>query len=382
MKPTDNHPGLSSALYADAFWARARGDADRAWALEEEAFTQPHFTPIDWTARGLARIRHGDFARGFLDYEHRLSDARHQKRTGCRFMWTHEPWQRFACDAYGNWTERRGWERELRELTILVGREGGIGDMIMLSRFLPWLAERAKHVYWLVPPDFRRLAVYGYGHMVEVIAQEDLPPFDRYVMMFSLPAIVGGMMPDRQYARTHQPDRWMGGDDPPLRQDATGIAWAGNPAYAEGFPLYGNTDIRSMDHPWARQLANALYDLVEDEGARLISYQRGAGLDAWTLDFVDDQRIIGDWFDTYRSLARECQRVVTVDTGLAHLAAAMGIPTYTLLAYDHCFRWGSKTPDGRSVWYPSMQLISQNAPGDWSYPIADVVRQLKAEKRA
>jgi hypothetical protein len=381
VDPKANHPGLASPLYADAFRARAGGAIVRAWALEEQAIREPHYTHIDFACRGLAKLRHGDWS-GWRDYEYRIHDGRHIRRMGARFMWTHEPFLRFHADAHGNWTERSGWERELRQATILIGREGGIGDQIMLSRFIPWLAERAQHVYWLVSPEFRRLAVYGYGDMVEVIAQDELPPFDHYVMMFSLPALVGEMVPEKRYARTWQSERWRGGEVP-VTQDATGLCWAGSPLYAENLPLYGDTDIRSMDQAAARRLGIALADVIPPPR---ISYQRGQNRfdmgAACQGGIVTAERVTGDWFDTYVSLAKECKRVVTVDTGLAHLAGAMGLEVHTLLALDHCWRWnwGSLRADGQSVWYPSMRLYSQNTPGDWSYPIEEVVRQLKAER--
>jgi hypothetical protein len=257
----------------------------------------------------------------------------------------------------------------------------------MLSRFLPWLAARAKQVYWLVPLDMQRLAEAAYGShweenegyvvgggAVDVIAQEDLPPFDRYVMMFSLPAVVGEMWPPGD---AYRPVVHLGS-----RGGATGLCWAGSPLYAQNLPLYGNTDVRSMNEASARKLIwDIAYNLHESgQPDRVLSYQRGQQAERWPKVMRGtEERITGDWYDTYQSLATECKRVVTVDTGLAHLAGAMRIPTYTMLAYDHCFRWGSRTPDGRSIWYPSMHLVSQKTPGDWSYPIEEVVRRIRAE---
>lgn len=387
-----NHPALAIPEYADAVRARARGEADLAWAIEERGFAQRHITPIDHACRGLARLRHGCHD-GWLSYEWRWADPRHRAHHARPFMQTHEPWHRFACDANGHWVERPGWEAELKTLTILVGQEGGAGDMIMLSRFLPWLAQRAKLVYWLVPLDMLRLAQHFTrdSSRIKAIAQEDLPRFDRYVMMFSLPAIVGEMLPPDDVTHKTSLVKPAGGLDmltaglhnaaefEKVNGKATGLCWAGSPLYANNLPLYGNTDIRSMDQSAAREFGLALADAVPPPR---ISYQRGERRfdlsAACRGGIVTDEHVTGDWFDTYTSLARECTRVVTVDTGLAHLAGAMGIPTYTLLALDHCWRWGGD--QSRTSWYPSMRLIAQQTPGDWSYPIEEVVRHLKAER--
>lgn len=370
---------LTSPLYKDAVDARVQGDETRARILEAAQFGARHHTPADFMCRGLAKLRHGDWS-GWLDYERRMEEPSYRDQFGkLGVMQAHDPWQRFSCDAYGQWAERVGWEAELRDLTILVAFEGGAGDGIMLSRFLPWLVARAKKVYWLVPVDFQRLADKTYGKhwtpergwhrgcnaCVEVIAGETLPAFDRYVMMFSLPAIVGEMLPpDDAYTsrmRVHAPIDAPGG--------ATGLCWSGN-------EKFHHNAVRSMDARWAARFHLMMGLAI---GGDRLSYQRGPAASAWPLEWGDYERVTGDWYETYQSLATECARIVTVDTGLAHLAGAMDIPTYCLVAYDACWRWGTGTPHGRSIWYPAMRLIRQQRPGDWRYPIEEVARLLKAE---
>jgi len=51
-------------------------------------------------------------------------------------------------------------------------------------------------------------------------------------------------------------------------------------------------------------------------------------------------------------------------TSVAHLAAAMGKPTWLLLAHNADFRWLLGRRD--SLWYPTMLLFRQTSMGDWS----------------
>jgi hypothetical protein len=64
--------------------------------------------------------------------------------------------------------------------------------------------------------------------------------------------------------------------------------------------------------------------------------------------------------------------VITVDTMIAHLAGAMGKPTWLLLKHDPDWRWSPRTR--RSEWYPSMRLYAQPEPGAWE-PVIDEVRR-------
>ncbi|AJR25959.1 hypothetical protein EWH10_01015 [Sphingobium fuliginis] len=68
--------------------------------------------------------------------------------------------------------------------------------------------------------------------------------------------------------------------------------------------------------------------------------------------------------------------VITVDTMIAHLAGAMGKPTWLLLKSDPDWRW----PVGArgTPWYPSMRIYAQPSAGDWETPLAELARDLAA----
>jgi ADP-heptose:LPS heptosyltransferase len=65
--------------------------------------------------------------------------------------------------------------------------------------------------------------------------------------------------------------------------------------------------------------------------------------------------------------------VITVDTALAHLAGALGVPTLVLLPFTPDWRWMLGRDD--SPWYPSMRLCRQAAPGDWE----ELIRRVAAD---
>jgi hypothetical protein len=68
--------------------------------------------------------------------------------------------------------------------------------------------------------------------------------------------------------------------------------------------------------------------------------------------------------------------VIAVDTSVAHLAGALGLPVWVLLPHMPDWRWLLDRND--SPWYPSARLYRQQRAGDWSAPLAQVREQVQA----
>jgi len=68
-------------------------------------------------------------------------------------------------------------------------------------------------------------------------------------------------------------------------------------------------------------------------------------------------------FSEAAAICEALDHVISIDTSIAHLSAALGVPTTILLPFRPDWRWGyqqSKTP-----WYPSAKLVRQTKHGDW-----------------
>jgi hypothetical protein len=68
--------------------------------------------------------------------------------------------------------------------------------------------------------------------------------------------------------------------------------------------------------------------------------------------------------------------MISIDSMPAHLAGALGVPTWTLLQADCDWRWMCGRDD--SPWYPTMRLFRQERPGDWGA----VIERLRSELAA
>lgn len=82
-----------------------------------------------------------------------------------------------------------------------------------------------------------------------------------------------------------------------------------------------------------------------------------------TFDKTFDRGAVGPFGDTL-AIMQHLDLVITVDTSIAHIAGALGIPVWVILPVCSDFRWLLNTDT--SPWYPSMKLFRQKTHGNWT----------------
>jgi tetratricopeptide (TPR) repeat protein len=265
-------------------------------------------------------------------------------------------------------------ETDVAGKTVLVQEDEGLGDTLQFARYIPMLAARGARVILLVRDHFYPLlsTLPGVAQCIPQRSAGSLPHFDLHCPLCSLPfafrtrldtipsevpylpapsaALVQGWR-DRLAAQT-------GGRDS-LR---VGLVWSGNPKH-------------DNDHNRSIQL-QALLPMT-DADAAFVSLQKE--LRAGDSALLAQSRIINltshltDFAETAALLA--ClDLVITVDTSVAHLAGALGRPTWILLPFVPDYRWLLGRED--SPWYPTLRLFRQSARGDWGPVIERVGREL------
>jgi hypothetical protein len=114
-----------------------------------------------------------------------------------------------------------------------------------------------------------------------------------------------------------------------------------------------------------------LAPLWDVPGVTWVSLQRGPdGLTVAPDPRVEAGHDATTWVDTAAIMAG-LSGVVAVDTGVAHLAASMGIPTVLMVPSPAEWRWGHVST--RSIWYPSLTIVRQTGIADWPSAIAQAV---------
>lgn len=332
-------PGLKEAWATLGYLLTIQGELAEAIAACERAIAiDPDFAAGQWN-RGVALLLNGDFAAGFAAYEWR-------KR--------HPVWRHYFAPLPGpDW---RG--EKLAGRHLLIRAEQGFGDTIMLSRFVPALAAAASQVTLCCKPSLFPL----FRDMnIELLALDATPPVvDFAVDQMSLPHILQlteATIPDAAgYLRADpQLCAALGAKLP--RRPRIGLVWAGN---------VGHDNDRRRSLP-----PGALAPLLEREGLSFVSLQIGARENEYRLAPALGIRDYGDT----AAIISQLDAVVCVDTSVAHLAGALGVPCHVLLSTACDWRW--RLGRDSTAWYDSLTLHRQTVLDDWAGPIASVLEWLR-----
>jgi Glycosyltransferase family 9 (heptosyltransferase) len=253
--------------------------------------------------------------------------------------------------------------------TILVYADEGLGDTIQFVRFVPGLAARGARIVLAVQDPLVPLlsGVSGVSNCVPV-TDSPLPAFDLDCPVMSLPLACDARLetiPREDYLPPLPAERvetWRHRLGPHDRL-RIGLVWSGNPSF-------GNDSNRSMP---LRMLA-PLFDL----DATFVSLQkdpRPADADhlrehSEVLDLTAD---LLDFVDT-AALVSCLDLVISVDTGVAHLSATLGRPTWILLPYVNDWRWLLDRDD--SPWYSTVRLFRQDPSLDYARVVGRVRQEL------
>ena len=251
--------------------------------------------------------------------------------------------------------------------TILLQAEQGLGDTLMMVRYVPLILAQGARVLLRVQPLLGKLLadIPGVG---AVLTSWDAPPVaDMACQLMSLPLAFGTVLATIPatvpYIRTPPLYRMLWRTLLGKRmRPRIGIAWRGRQhlpyrtmPLAALEPLLRRTDIEfhglQLDIPVAEREWLGANPLLIDHSAEL-------------KDFADTAAII-----------EELDLTIAIDTAVAHLAGALARPMWIMLPLCPDFRWLMNGPD--TPWYPTARLFRQQREGDWAGVVAEVVKALE-----
>ncbi|MCI0641970.1 MAG: tetratricopeptide repeat protein [Gemmataceae bacterium] len=330
---------------------RAQGNLGEAMDCYHQLVHLKPGDPEAYMNRAMSWLLLGDYERGWKEYEWR--------------------WQckEFTRPAF----EQPVWDgAPLEGKTILLTAEQGLGDTLQYVRYAKLVRERGGRVLFHSPKALTRLLADCPGIDQLVPPGSDLPAFDVYAPLLSLPNILGTTLStvpaDVPYlgARQELVDYWRH----ELERFAgfrVAIAWQGNPQFRAD---------RYRSVPLAE-----FAELAKIPGVRLVSVQKGHGVEQIGqagFEVIDlSQRLdeaAGPFLDT-AAVMKAVDLVITTDSVIAHLAGALGVPVWIALSASSHFCWLMDRED--SPWYPTARLFRQQRFGDWKELFASMAGALR-----
>lgn len=338
------HKSLAGTYYTLGLWDDYRNEIERYRQVAPEA-AYPDFE------LSLVELMFGDYLNGWAHYEARLKVPEKLRLNQRHF-------------------DQPAWDGSpFPDRTLLVWCEQGLGDTLMFVRYLPLVKALGGRVFLEAQPELVDVAATCPG--VDLVIPKGLPfpPFDLQISVMSLPWLfrteVSTIPANVPYLTV--PDVVPRQADLRACLDAAadrvriGLVWAGNPGHGRDFE-------RSLT-------PNTLAPLAELPGVAWFSFQLGRSEFPPLPGLVSLAPHLTTFSDSAYAL-NDMDLLMTVDTSIAHLAGALGVPTLLLLSYQPDFRWLLGRDD--SPWYPTLRLYRQPAYGDWDSVIKQVVSDLQA----
>ena len=308
---------------------------------------QPDDREASWN-RALALLALGRFEDGWLAYENR--NLRHKTLAARKYpkpLW------------WGN--------QQLKDQRLYIYWEQGLGDTIHFARYVLLAAAAGAKVAFSVQDPLRRL-FKGFEPAVTVIGQNEAPTeFELHAPLLTLPLAFGTRLetipafengyltaPPEDVSRWHQ--RLPAGR-------RIGLVWSGSQTHAND----ANRSLALAKISPLFQPGDVWVSLQKEVRDRDRATLAGSGI-------LDVSAELGDFADT-AALISALDLVISVDTSVAHLAGAVGKPTWVMLPFAPDFRWLLDRED--SPWYPSMRLFRQSRAGDWDGVVARIGEALR-----
>lgn len=367
-RPADAHPVLEKAIELEPTAAEPWCDLGLALSqLDEDVKSEEAFNKslsLDQTlARahhylGHLQLRQHRYAEGWANYEARLLDPLSgvEPRSLDIPVWQGE---------------------DLSGKSILVWGEQGLGDQIMHAGMVPDLVQRAAHVFLDCEPRLVALFTRSFPDVTVLPAGDsqnvnaDRP--DYHIASGSLGRWLRRDRPDfaqkASYLVSQQQDK-----TPPVdrAKPRIGLSWK---SARVAFGDQKSTHLASDWPPVFKALPEAEFYSVQygDIKDDLAAAQDQQGISIKADHGVDVTRDI----DGLASFLCTLDLLITTSNTTAHLAGALGVPTWCLIPRGPGRIWYWFDGEQSSPWYPAMKLYWQKSAGNWEDVFDHVASDLR-----
>jgi tetratricopeptide (TPR) repeat protein len=301
----------------------------------------------------LCNLQSGNFKDGWNQYECRWESFKITPKNGAR-TFTQPLW-------LGG--------KSIQDKTILLHSEQGLGDTLQFCRYASLVANLGATVILEVQAPLVKLLSNLKGVSKVIASGDPLPQFDYQCPLLSLPLAF-----KTELDSIPASPKYLVSDEKKLahwqailgekKLPRVGVVWSGNAGY-------GNDINRSIG-------LNDLIDHLPDNCEYVSLQKEIRDADRQMLTLNKKIRHFGGAFQDFLDTAALCDSmdlVISVDTSVAHLAGALGKPTWIMLPHNSDWRWLLERED--SPWYPSVKLYRKPTAGSWDFIMKRIQSDLK-----
>lgn len=259
-------------------------------------------------------------------------------------------------NTYGIENLKNFWDgSSQKDKTILVFCDYGFGDAIMYSRYFPFLRDYFKNIKVCCHPALIKLFENSFENM-EFVKNFNNVEYDFSVLAMNLPyflnmdfdnipSTMGYLKADNE-AIEYFHEKYFTND-----KFKVGIFWLG------GEKQKRNAKERSMSLSYLKNCFN-------NENIRFYSVQKDDEFDE-LKDYPQVINLSSELADFSKTAAaiKNLDLLVTIDSAPVHLAGSLGVKTLLMLPYNSEWRWFKDNK--KTLWYDSVDIISQVIPYSW-----------------
>ena len=297
----------------------------------------------------LCYLMTGNYEAGWREYEWRWQLEGRRKQ---RYNFPQPFWQGQACPGK----------------RLLIHSEQGFGDALLFARFIPLVKAKFQGSIIVECRAALTRLLSSLEHVDEwTIKGDKYPSFDYHIPLMSLPLVLETRLdsiPNKVPYLLPKPEliqQWQS-LIPRDEKIKVGIIWAGS---ATNLNKFRSCEIKFFAK--LLQIENTSWFSLQKKNdlSELKNYPQIQNLSEYLGDFADTAAAI-----------LQMDLIITIDTSVAHLAGALGKPTWVALSFKTDWRWMLKRED--CLWYPSMRLFRQPEQDDWENIFSKMYDELDA----
>lgn len=300
----------------------------------------------------------------------------HLKHGNYAEAWPHHEWRWMP----GGWevcmqpqNAPKWFGQKLGDETLLIHFDQGVGDAIQMLRFLPRVFEENPKTKIIFEIEDKLVDVFKtqfddkYGDRISYVTDltvdhRKVPHYNKHISFLALPVVyrttLDNIPSPERYLKAAKPKNYKDSPD----QIVVGISWHSINEHTSAKRNLSIDDFLFLKEYDNIKVIDLQYGNREEDRA----HAKANGLDIHYDETVDSWSDMSSFVDQVAG----CDLVISIDNTTVHVAGALGVPVWNILASTPNWRWLLKHES--SPWYSSMRLFRQKELNDYTYPMQQI----------